>query len=191
MSTANELFEQYKQAGAQKRWREHHTDWKLQQFNTLYKYVDAPYLILLAPKSKRPLEGYMWSEKSLTRDGAIYYMGAGYNIGIVAGFSKPKLCIVDKDNDKDGADNWQTLTSKTPRGFQYFFIDDFDDRPRLVEWARKKGYDLPRTGITYVLIPPSETCINDSKEHDCIRHEYRLRYWLREKPLMKISEVIS
>jgi len=72
MSTANELFEDFKQKQQGMRWREYHADWKLQQFNTLYKYVDAPYLILLAPKSKRPLEGYMWSEKSLTRDGAIY-----------------------------------------------------------------------------------------------------------------------
>ena len=190
MSTPNELFEQYKQAGAQKRWREHHADWKLQQFNAIFRYVPEPYLILLSPKSKRPLEGYMWSERSLSKDEAIYYIGAGYNVGIVAGFSRPKLCILDQD-DSSHYDSWQTLTSKTPRGLQYFFIDDFDDRPRLVEWARKKGYDLPRTGITYVLIPPSQTCINDSKKHECIKHEYRLRYWLREKPLMKISEVVK
>jgi hypothetical protein len=191
MSTLAELFEGFKATQPQGlRWRVYYAGWRLGQFLALYDYIKRPWLILLVPKGKQPFPGFAWAHNSLSQREALYFLGAGYNLGLVCGFSRPKLCVLD--DDRDSGLRFDTLAQRTPRGMQYFFIDDVKDRPKLVAWARLKGLDHPRTGITYVLIPPSITCRLDTRGHEHKGpHEWRVRYWAQLKPIRPISEVIE
>jgi hypothetical protein len=193
MSQLSELFEEFKASQPKGlRWRVYFAGWRLGQFLTLYDYIKRPWLILIAPKGKRPFPGFMWADQSLSQREAIYFLGAGYNLGLVTGLSRPRLCVLDLDTQRSDL-RFNTLTQRTPRGLQFFFVDDVKDRPKIVEWAKARGFDNPRTGITYVLIPPSITCAKDTKEHkhEGQPHEWRVRYWAQLAPIRPISEVMK
>lgn len=151
------------------RWRDW---WRRQWMRQLDYYLDMKFWLIPCGRwSKRPLAGFRWSERSMTREEAIYYAGAGMNLAVKAG----SLVVLDYDH-QDGKES-DTLTMVTSKGKQFWSRGPFDGR--YGSKLRAAGFDTPRSGEMFALVPLSKTCAKDvGGKCQCAEHDFRVREWL-------------
>lgn len=149
------------------------------------------WLIPLGKHTKRPLANFSWIESSLSNQAAQIHVLNGGNIGVVAGLSNPPLVILDYDSQVEEKETNlrmpashlkfpQTLVSQSPNGAHFFCRGEYDDK--LFQKLKEKypEFDLCRAGNGYVVVPLSETCLNEHSEHNCKgNHDYRLHSWFK------------
>lgn len=167
------------------RWREYWREYYMTQLDFYHKNRWA--LIPIGKFSKRPLAGFAWSSRKLTQKEAIWYAGGGFNLAVVAG---KDLAIIDWDGQRqlDGKLPG-TLTMLTARGLQLWCKGPYD--PKFSEPLRARGFDTPRHGTMFSLVPLSKTCSRDKGGSCfCVEHDFRIREWEDiETPLLPFSEV--
>jgi hypothetical protein len=105
-------------------------------------------------------------------------------------FNLDSLVVLDYDSDSKRPFETSTLTMKTPKGYQYWCEGPM---PKAFDSSRlkEKGFDTPRSGAMYSLVPLSRTCVNDHGVTDnCYKHDFRYREWVSQEidpqPIRKI-----
>ena len=171
--TENDIFDAYKQEHGEDgvRWREW---WRRYWMDQIADYFERKWWLVPCGKySKRPIAGFEWSRKRLSFEETVWFAAQGLNIAVVA----EDLVILDVDSDAKKPYDTGTLTMKTPKGYQYWCSGPFDHgRTSLL---RKLGFDVPRSGIMFSLVPLSRTCRNDKGgKCFCLVHDFRFREWV-------------
>jgi hypothetical protein len=191
-----EVFQYFKRNSIGKTWRE----WWMEQWQ---KHIDFYfskdwYIIPLSNKSKRPVAGVFWSERSLTKQEAEEHVREGGNLGVVAG--KSGLVILDYDSHEINPELLDlTLTCRSARGYLFFTREPFSSslfeklkagtigvkgaqplgvKGTGVEGTKPPGWDVPRVDIMYAVLPLSITCTGEQKKHTCKKHDYRIREFI-------------
>lgn len=135
------------------------------------------YIIPLSNKSKRPVAGVFWSEKSLTKQEAEEHVREGGNLGVVAG--KSGLVILDYDSHEINPELLDlTLTCRSARGYLFFTREPFSSSLFEKLKANWSHWDVPRVDIMYAVLPLSITCTGEQKKHTCKKHDYRIREFI-------------
>ena len=166
--------------------------WRRYWFDHIDDYFERKwYLFPCGRYSKRPLAGWKWGERSLGYEEAVWHAALGENLAVVAGFSG--VIAIDMDSEAVKPFDTDTLTMQTPRGYQYWASPPYDDR--LGEKLRRAGFDNPRAGNMYSLVPLSRTfpCHQEGKENGCLVHQRpKIREWVNFgaecKPFRKVAK---
>jgi hypothetical protein len=173
--TENDIFEQFRVLHPADgiRWTEY---WRELWMEQIDEYQDLEWWVFPCGKySKRPVAGWKWSEKQLHYDGMIWYAGQGYNLAVKLG----ELVVLDYDSPSRRPFDTTTLTMKTPKGYQYWCTGPLPKSADLNVRLAKKGFDTPRSGVMYALVPFSRTCTQDhGGKDDCYKHDFRYREWV-------------
>lgn len=171
--TENDIFDAYKQEHGEDgvRWREW---WRKYWMDQIGDYFERKWwLVPVGKYSKRPLAGFEWSKRRLGFEEAVWDAAQGLNIAVVA----RDLVILDMDSDSKKPFDTGTLTMKTPKGYQYWCQGPYD--VALQEKVRHLGFDVPRSGVMFSLVPLSRTCRNDKGGRcSCFTHDFRFREWV-------------
>lgn len=168
------------------RWREYWRDYYMDQLTFYYR--QKWWVLPCGRFNKRPLSGWKWSSRKLKLQEMIWYAAAGYNLAACAGPSD--LVILDYDAPDVVEFNPHTLSMATPKGGQFWCRGPYDEK--LGDQLKKVGFDTPRHGIMYGLVPLSKTCTRDKGMNgcDCKEHDFRIREWVDlEEPIAPFSEV--
>lgn len=196
--TETEIFTEFRSGHVEdgNRWVDH---WRQRWMAEVdFWYSQGWYVIPLAKYSKRPLAGYRWSELGgLPKEQTLYYAGAGYNFAVMAGPSR--LVILDYDSDSGAPFDTGTLTMRTPKGYQYWCrMPGVGSDLWFAKWGeslRKVGFDTPRAGAMYALVPLSRTCSRDRGGRcDCHphAHDFRIREWVEPRaPVLPFRTVVK
>lgn len=190
--TENDVFRDFLGAG--------HTDdglrfrewWRRYWMDHLSEYFDLKWKLVPCGKySKRPLAGFKWSERSLAYEEAVWYAAQGMNLAVVAGPSN--LIVLDYDSEAVKPFDTLTLTMRTPKGYQFYTCPPYDES--LGARLKKRGFDTPRAGMMFALIPLSRTCVNDrGGSCGCLVHDFRYREWVNfgadPLPFRKVAKVL-
>lgn len=192
--THGQMFDAWRATNPKCTWR----DFRIQERDQLIrKYLDCGFhLIRLGQKVKRPVDS-KWPEFSLDYLQAMDWLSAKGNIGVMGG---PKMIIIDWDDSMELPFMSKTLTSISPNGFHIFTKGKYGPRQekimQKIKWKYPSAFKagpLVRANNGYVVIPPSETCIDEHSQHLCeekkIRHDYRMHEWLNlNSPILPFRE---
>ena len=196
--THDQIYQAWRGLEPKVSWREHLAESNNQ---LLKRYEELGFwTIPLANKSKRPISGFDWDGKQATWLFLFSNLSSGGNLGVVAGLSKPKLVLLDYDEEVLPQPirfaTKETLTSVSPNGYHIFTVGRYDEKlfERLKE--RYPKFDLARAGHGYCVVPPSMTCKDEHSKHPCEEqkqpHKYRMHEWIDiNAPLMKFSEFVK